>query len=252
MTALRRPLEENIAAKKWIPVLLIGILGVFGAFGMWYIIPGGTTQMTVADMTVADIRVFEALGIEYLILPNPKTIELTMLLVIAGLTAFGYMRGIVKGVLTIIVIYISSAAGALFYRTISPFVNIAVAMLRLNINTTLDDPVNDSVRALSFVLVMLAAWGVGELLRAAFIQGTSLPEIGVLDNLGGVLVHIVVGVLVASLLFNAYGYGRSRPVHDQATLRPFFNYAVRLMSTTQAFLFGGTSPALYTYDLHAP
>jgi hypothetical protein len=223
MTALRRPPEENVAAKKWIPVLLIGIVGVFGAFGIWY-----------------------------LILPDPKIIELAMLLVIAGVTAFGYLRGIAKGVLTIIIIYISSAAAALFYRTISPFVNVALAMLRLDINTSTDDPVSDSTRAVSFVLVMLAAWGVGELLRGAFIQGTSLPEIGVLDNLGGALVHIVVGVLVASLLFNAYGYGSSRPVHRQAALRPFFTQVVRLLVVTQSFLFGGSPPSLYTYDLNAP
>ena len=223
MTVLRRPPEENVAAKKWIPVLLIGIVGVFGAFGIWYVL-----------------------------LPNPKTIELTMLLVIAGLTAFGYLRGTVKGVLTIIIIYIASTVGALFYRAISPFVNVALAMFRLNINTTVDDPVSDSTRALSFVLLMLVAWGVGELLRGAFFQGTSLPEIGILDNLGGVLMHIVVGVLIASLLFNAYGYGSSRPVHHKATLRPYFNLVVRLIVTTQSFFFGGSPPPFYTYDLNAP
>jgi hypothetical protein len=223
MTALRRAPEENVAAKKWIPVLLIGIVGVFGAFGIWYTI-----------------------------LPDPKTIELTMLLVIAGLTAMGYPRGMVRGVLTIIIIYISSAAGALFYRTISPFVNVALAMLSLNIETTVDDPVSDSTRAFSFVLVMLAVWGVGELLRGAFFQGASLPEIGVLDNLGGVLMHIVVGVLIASLLFNAYGYGSSRSVHHKAALRPYFNQVVRLIVTAQSFLLGGSPPPLYTYDLNAP
>jgi uncharacterized membrane protein required for colicin V production len=223
MTALRRTPEENVAAKKWIPVLLIGIAGIFGAFGIWY-----------------------------MILPDPKTIELTMLLVIVGLTAVGYLRGTVRGLLTIIIIYISSAAGALLYRTISPFVNVALAMLRLDINTTTDDPVSDSTRALSFILVMLVFWGIGELLRGAFFQGASLPEIGVLDNLGGVFMHIVVGVLVASLLFNAYGYGSSRPVHHKAALRPFFSQVVRLMVITQSFLFGGSPPPFYTYDLNAP
>jgi hypothetical protein len=220
MSHLPPPPPENVAAKKWVPVLIIGILGIVAMIGLYYLNPAF------------------------------KPVDFVMMLLTVTVCALGYTRGIVRGVLTIVVLYIATGMSALLYRGAAPFVNAVLQVFSLNLAASVDDPAGLGAQAFTFILLTVVFWGFLELLRRAFFQSTELPEVGILDNLGGVLVHIGVGILIATLLFNAYGYGQSRPAHDKALLRPQFNQVLGLLTSAQQFWFSGLPP-IYSYDLDA-
>jgi hypothetical protein len=220
MSHLPAPPPENVAAKKWVPVLIIGILGIVAIIGLYYLNPAF------------------------------QLVDFLMMLLTVTVCALGYTRGIVRGVLTIIVLYIATGISALLYRGAAPFVNAVLQTLSGNLGATVDDPAGRGAQAFTFMLLTVVFWGFLELLRRAFFQATDLPEVGILDNLGGALVHIGVGILIATLLFNAYGYGQSRPAHDKALLRPQFNQVLSVLTSAQSFWFSDLPP-IYSYDLDA-
>ena len=96
-------------------------------------------------------------------------------------------------------------------------------------------------------------WVAVEAIFRAFFKDTRLPSLGILDNLGGVTLHLVIGVLVASLLFNTVGYGQLRRVHDGAKLRPALNQVLYVhFQIAQSFWFPERPPSIYVYDLNVP
>jgi uncharacterized membrane protein required for colicin V production len=220
MTAIKPPPPENIAARKWVPVLLIGITGLSVSLALYGVVGGF------------------------------QPIELGLMILIALFAAFGYNRGTVRGIITIVALYISTGFAALFYPYLSPYVAALQQIARLNLEATIDSATRSSI-ALTFLLLTLVIWVILEILRRVLLQDTGEPKTNILDNLGGVVVHVVVGFLIAALLFNAYGYGQSRPIHDRARLRPYFNQALYLHYSAQQFWFGGRPPQLYIYDLNA-
>jgi uncharacterized membrane protein required for colicin V production len=202
----------------------------------------------------------------YYLTPGLQPIELLLMLLVVLTGAIGYTQGIVHGVLAIVYLYIATGIAATFYRGAAPYVKMiqqswvvvwqslksAVALRSTNmqdISHTLDETANRDTLAISFILLTVIVWAVLEMVSRASLKDTSLPRISILDNLGGVFVHLVIGVLVATLLFNAVGYGHLRRVHDEALLRPRFNQALYLYYNAQSFWFS-SAPPLYSYDLH--
>jgi hypothetical protein len=220
MTAIK-PKEQKRSFAKMIPPLTIGTLGVFGVAALY------------------------ALGLGF------RSIEFVPLLIIVCALALGYARGIVRGILTIIILYIATVGAALVYRAVAPYSHAIGQLFSFNLNASVEAGASRGSEAFTFVLLAVIFWFLLELIGRATFQTPDLPEIGILDKLGGVMVHLVVGLLVASLLFNAVGYGRSRPKHDQAYLRKTFNQVLYVHYTTQKFFFGRNPPPLYTYDLNA-
>ncbi len=221
MTAIK-PKEHKHSFARLIPPLLIGTLGIFGVAALY------------------------ALNMGF------RSIEFVPLLIIVCAAALGYLRGIVRGILTTIILYISTAASALFYRAVAPYAHAVGELFSPNfINASVEGGATRGSQAFTFVLLTVIFWFLLELIGKATFQTPDLPQIGILDKLGGVLVHLVVGVLAASLLFTAAGYGRARPRHDQAYLRRTFNQVLYLHYMTQSFWCGRNPPPLYTYDLNA-
>lgn len=218
MTAIK-PKEEKRSFARMIPPLIIGTLGIFGVAALY------------------------ALGLV-------RPIEFVPLIIIVYATAVGYSRGIVRGILTLIILYIATAVAALFYRAAAPYTYAVGEVITLNMEASVEDAAPLGAQAFAFVLLTVIFWLLLELIGRATFQTPNLPQIGVLDNLGGVLIHLAVGVLVASLLFNAIGYGRSRPKHDGASLRRTFNQVLYVHYSTQSFWFQ-SPPPIYTYDLNA-
>jgi uncharacterized membrane protein required for colicin V production len=221
MSFLPPPPEENVAAKRWVPVLLVGIVGIFAIVALF--------AMT----------------------PEMRVIEFTPLLIIVIFSAWGYLRGLVRGVLTIVIIYLSTAVAALFYRGIAPFVGAVLEVMTFNLNASVEDAASLGDLAFTFTLLTVTLWILLELVRRATFQAPELSQLGIMDNLLGVLVHLVLGILIASLLFNIVGYGDSRPKHDRAYLRPTFNQIIYVHYMSQSFWFGRNPPPIYTYDLDA-
>ncbi len=221
MSALPPPPELNPAAKKWIPVLIIGILGLFGSLAIYYFTP------------------------------TFFSIDLLMMLVIVFFVTIGYNLGIVRGVLTIVIVYLSTAFSAMFYRNVAPYVGALLRVFALDLSASVEDGATRGDLAFTFMLLAFVFWLILEILSRIFMEDTKISSIGVLDNLGGVVVYFLVGVLVAALLFNAIGYGRLRSLHNVAGLRRPFNQVLYLFYNTQSFWFGRNPPPLYTYDLNA-
>jgi uncharacterized membrane protein required for colicin V production len=216
--------------RKSIPSLLIGALGTVGVVAL------------------------------YLLVPGFQFIELVLLLVVVGFGAAGYNRGIIRGAMTIALLYVATGVAATLYPIPAPYVAATGQFFALvftgNALSGELDVANQNVGggslAISFVLLTVVTWVALEAIGKVAFRDTSLPRLGILDNLGGVVVHLVIGALVASLLFNAIGYGQLRPAHNKALLRRRFNQVLSVHYNAQSFWFPRTPPPIYVYDLDVP
>lgn len=206
-SAPRRRTEKNL-----VPSLIISVLGIAG--------------ILVLKFFVLDL---------YLI-------EMALLLVVVGFGAIGCTQDIIRGLMSLVMLYVASGVAAVSYRAIAPFVGAPFG-----------GGVNHNILALSFGLLTVVLWGALEIISRVTFRDTSIPALGILDNLGGLLIYLLIGVLVASLLFNTIGYGYwGYRVHDNASLRPAFNRVLYLHYTAQSFWFPSGLPPIYTYDLDTP
>jgi uncharacterized membrane protein required for colicin V production len=189
----------------------------------------------------------------YFLVPGLRPIDLAMLFVVVGFGVVGYTQGLVRGVMTIAALYIATGIAATLYPAIAPYVASileALGSMFSGAPTVLSDAkVSYSALALAFGLLMVVIWVTLESLGRIFFRDTSLPELGILDKLVGILIHLAIGLLAASLLFNALGYGRLRDVHDAAFLRRELNQVLYLHYETQRFWFPEEPPPIYVYDL---
>lgn len=225
MTIKSRYAPEETAAQKWMPVLALAVLGVLGVLALYYFAP-------------------QLIGRRF------QAIELVLMLVMVGFTALGYYRRLVRGVISVLSYYVATGMATLVYRPLTPYVGSVLEALQFNFDVTAAESTTPGYYATTFFLVSLAAFVVLELLLWASFRDTRMSGLGVLDNLGGVLVYLILGVLAASMLFNLFGYGRSRPIHDRAVLRRTFNQALYVQYQAHSFWFSGNPPPLYTYDLN--
>ena len=221
MTVQFRPRRRTDT--KLIPTLLIGALGIAGIVALFLLVPG------------------------------VQFIELVLLAIVVGIVAMGYRRGIIRGIISILFLYIATGIAATFYPIPAPYVaGIRQFLGRMPVGNVTQGNLDGDSLAISFILVMLVTWIALEAIGHSASPDTSLPRLGILDNLAGVGAHLVVGVLVASLLFNAIGYGHLRRAHHKAVFRSRFNQVLTLHYNTQSFWFGESPPPIYVYDLDVP
>jgi len=206
--------------KEAAPLLTLGTLGTVGVIVLYFLIPGF------------------------------QPIELVLMLAVVGFSTAGYAQRIVRGVMAIPMLYIATGIAATFYRTVAPYVASIQRALALDFSPSTSPHVGRGTLAISFGLLTVVTWVVLETIGRVSFRDTSLPKLGILDNLGGVLVYLVIGVLVASLLFNAVGYGWPRIVRKAMLLRPIFSQVLHWHYTAQSFWFPRKSPPdIYVYDL---
>jgi len=216
------------------------------------------SQELIPPLLIAAVGTVGVVGL-YLARPGSRPLDLILLLLIVAFGALGYKQRIVRGIMTIVVLYLATGAAATLYRPAAPYAGIIWRLLESIFTGRLlsqsagapadQAPDGDSL-ALSFCLLTVIVWIVVEALIRASFRDTRLPGLGVLDNLGGTFAYLLAGLVVASLLFNAIGYGRLRRVHDQALLRPRFNQVVYIHYAAQSFWFPNQPPPIYVYDLH--
>ena len=206
---------------------------------------GGKRRRSAKDLVVP--LIISVLGIAGIItlnflIPDLQPIELVLLFVVVGFGAVGYMQDIVRGLMSAAMLYVAAGVAATFYQTTAPFVGAPFG-----------DEVNRNILALSFGVLTAIIWITLEILGRTSFRDTKLPVVGILDNLGGVFTYLIIGVIVASLLFNTIGYGQlGRQAHNKAFLRPRFNQVLHLYYTTQSFWFPRRPPPIYAYDLDLP
>jgi uncharacterized membrane protein required for colicin V production len=205
------------SAKEVVPPLILGTVGTIGVVVLYFLSP---------DFF--------------------QPIELILLLVVVGFAAVGYTQRIVRGLMMAAIIYVATGVAATFYVITAPYIGAPFGDF-----TEEAPPLG--IKAFSFVVLTVVIWIALEAIGRAFLKDTSLPGLRILDNLGGLLVYLVIGVLVATLLFNTIGYSqRWRRVHDKAALRSAFNQVLSLHYTAQSFWFPGKPPPIYVYDLDLP
>jgi uncharacterized membrane protein required for colicin V production len=203
--------KRKLTAKDIIFPLVIGTLGAVGTIAANFMVPG-----------------FQGF-------------EVALLLVMVIGATIGYNRRVVRGLVTIPFLYVATGFAAFTYEPAAPYIGAPFGDFREVEPTRI-------VKVFSFFVLMLAVWIALEGISRALFKDMSLPKLGILDNFGGVLVHFIIGILVAALLFNALGYtqrweggGSAR----KATLSPMLLQVVRAGYTTQSFWFPGKPPALY-------
>ena len=210
------------AAQKWIPAMIIGTLGTVGVVAFYALVPG------------------------------VQIIDLALLLIVVAFGAVGYNQGILRAVTTAVMLYVATGVAATFYPQTAPFTKAIQTTMALDWSADVGGDIGRGTLALSFSLLTAIIWVALEVITRLSFQDTSLPKLGILDKLGGLVGYLIIGIVVVSLAFNLIGYGRSRPVHDRALLRPAFNQVLYLHYTTQSFWFPQAPPLIYVYDLRLP
>lgn len=218
-----------------------------------------TDRELIPPLLIATLGALGVLAL-YLVQPRLQFIELVLLLVVVIFGAIGYKQGIVRGITTAVFLYVATGIAATFYQVPAPYVAgirrfVALALTGNAVGGKVDvssENVDGGSLALSFILLTAVIWAGLEAIGRAAFRDTSLPRLGILDKLGGVAGHLVIGALVASLLFNAIGYGRLRRAHNKALLRPQFNQILYTHYDTQSFWFPKQPPPIYVYDLDLP
>jgi uncharacterized membrane protein YGL010W len=168
-----------------------------------------------------------------------QSIELVLMFIVVAFSALGYTQRMVRGVVTLFFLYAATGLAATFYITTAPYIGAPVSA-----------EVTRGILALSFTVLTTVTWIALEFVSRRLFRDMGLPALGLLDNLGGLFVYFIVGILVAALLFNALGYSdRWQRAHDRALLRQGFDRVVYLCYVSQSFWFPQAPPPIYVYDL---
>lgn len=206
----------------------------------------GIIALVVAALSTIGIVVYYFVGPRDL-----RGMDIAMLLVIIAITAYGTMQTIIRGLLTVVGIYLATAIASTFYFVLTPYARTFLNLLsRVGLSRGPAGPVDTSALALSYAFVAVLLWIILELLFRAALPETHLASLGFVDRIGGALVYLVIGIAIAALLFNVIGYGvAGRIPHNRASLRPEFNQVMELIYQSQSFWFAGRPPAIYGYDM---
>lgn len=233
MTLLRK--IQRPSAKEVLPPMMIGALGSAVVIALSFLIPGF------------------------------QFIELVVLLIAVAFSTAGYKQGIIRGIMTIAMIYFATAVAAALYRILAPYVaaciQVGVLLWEMTLATFRQTgspefdvasigQVNHDTLAISFGLLAIIIWVVMDIIGRRYFQDTGLPRLGIVDKLGGVVVYLVIGLLVASITFNTAGYGSLRRTHNKAVFRQPFNKVLYVhYQVAQSFWFPKSPPPIYVYDL---
>jgi uncharacterized membrane protein required for colicin V production len=208
----------------------------------------GVTALIVETLGIVGIVAYTFFGPREL-----RGLDIVMLFVIVSFAAYGTMRTTIRGLMTAVAVYLATGIAASFYPVFTPYARSFLSVLgRLGLSTAPVGGVDYSALALSFAVFTVVLWVILELLFHASFESTHLSFLGPTDRVGGAIVYLVIGIVVATLLFNTIGYGvAGRPAHDQASLRPEFDQVLGLYYQGQSFWFPGRPPGIYVYDLNS-
>ena len=205
----------------------------------------GIIALIVATLGTIGIVVYALYGSRQL-----NGMDLAMLFVILGVTAYGTTETILRALLTAVAVYLATAVASSFYAVLTPYSRSFLNLLAsAGIARPPAGPVDTSALAFSFVFASVIIWIVLESLFRVALPETHLSALGPLDRVGGALAYLVIGTALATLLFHTIGYGvAGRRAHNQAALRPEFKQAMDIIHQSQAFWFAGHPPVIYVYD----
>ena len=172
-----------------------------------------------------------------------RVIDVGLLILMVAFTAVGYTQRTFRGLLTAPFLYVATVVAASFYVQTAPYIGAPFGDFR-------EVAPPREIKALAFMVLMLVVWIALEAITRSFLKNTSLPRLGILDNLGGMLLYAIIGILVAAIVFNAFGYSQYWGGEaGRARLRPMFRSVMRIHYATQQFWFPKGQPLFYTDGL---
>jgi len=188
---------------------------------------------------IATLGTIGLLAYGYL-MPRFQLMEFGVLFVAIIFCAVGYTQNIIRSLASIIALYLAAGLAIRFYVGAAPY-----------IGSPFGEEITRDTLTLSYVVLALAFWALFESLSRAFFRDTSVPWLGFLDHLSAAVIYLIIGLLVASLLFTVLGYSSQlRRQHNASVLRPVFNEVFRPVYISQTPWFGQQSPAIYAYDMN--
>jgi hypothetical protein len=206
----------------------------------------GLPALIVATLGTLGIVAFQFFGSRQL-----RGLDMVLLFLVLGFAAYGIMNTIIRGLTTAVALYVATGMAASFYPLLRPYARSILNIIAMNFGP--GKPViagaDYSALALSFAFITVILWIGLEALFRFFVPATHLSFLGPVDRVAGALVYLVIGILVAALLFSTLGYGTGRAAHNKASLRPEFNQVMKLYYQGQSFWFPRRPPGIYIYDL---
>lgn len=205
----------------------------------------GTVALIVAALGAVAIACYYVWGPRDL-----RGMDAALLFVVIAFAAYGTTESIIRGALTVAAVYLSTAMAGTFYAALTPYSrSLLNALAGLGLASPAVGNSDLPALALSFALAAGALWMILELLFRAALPGARLALLGFVDRVGGAVLYLALGVIVAALLFRLLGMGAAgRTAYSAAVLRPEFNRVTELVYQTQSFWFAGRPPVVYTYD----
>ncbi|MCJ7736403.1 MAG: CvpA family protein [Anaerolineae bacterium] len=172
--------------------------------------------------------------------PRFQLMEFGVLFVAILFCAVGYTQNVVRSLASGVALYLTAGLAVRFYVGAAPY-----------IGSPFGEEITRNILTLSYVVLALAFWALLESLSRAFLRDASLPWLGFFDHLSAAVVYLILGLLVASILFTVLGYSSQlRGQHNASVLRPVFNEIFRPVYISQTPWFAQRSPAIYAYDIH--
>jgi hypothetical protein len=205
----------------------------------------GIVALIVATLGTIGIVAYSVYGAR-----NLRAMDVTLLFIILGITAYGTSQTIIRGLLTAVAVYLATAVTSTFYIILTPYARSILNLLGdVGLARPPAQPIDTSALALSFAFAAVVLWVVLESLFRTALPETHVVVLGVLDRIGAALLYLGIGIAVATLIFQVVGYSvAGRQSHNRASLRPEFNQSMDLIRQSQTIWFGGPPPAIYTYD----
>jgi len=171
--------------------------------------------------------------------PGLQLLDLIVLVVAVLFCALGYMRNLIRSMGSTVIIYLATGLAVRFYILAAPY-----------IGSPLGEVVTRNALTLSYMVLAIAFLVLFESVTKALFSETTIPWLGFLDHWLAAGVYLVVGLLVASLLFTVLGYSSwFRAQHDASPLRPLYRQAFRVVYSSHILWFPPQTPSIYTYDL---
>lgn len=166
----------------------------------------------------------------------------------AGIVIFMTFARLVRGVFAVVAVWSTTLMSAALYRE-AAFRMQALAGDNLIL-----------FRGIVFAALLVILFVVGLILTWVAFPVTKLPKMGLLDNLGGLLLGAVVAVVLVSLINNSLGlmvierwnvnedgWLRLRTTYYASQIRPYTIDALRIYRWLFVPFFDGLPPALVPY-----
>jgi uncharacterized membrane protein required for colicin V production len=177
--------------------------------------------------------------------------DFLIVLALVGGVALGFVRGLVRMALSLVVLYVAAALAMVFHMQLGRLIN-RMSGLPLAV-----------AQGLAFLLILAAVAILLNFLLRRTYRETELPGLRQVDQLGGMAVGFVLTIVWISLCLLVLAFMLSTPVTEDDTLRQsmvyyfqsanlipiFYRFLPIALTTLRPWMPKGLPPDLFTFRL---